>query len=233
MVRNIFLAITETLEELIFRKNHKILLLFRTSVPQELHLDWRKCPAVEELLARLRGIAQAPDSGEGRIDLILSTSSSRKVVRLHDAVGDEPPMWRQNIVYTARQWPQDPANKRETPTEKYLTWIFNYANQMATRVGQSSAQYNRSLYYQLIDEKLGLTKSKSESILLDIALTGKVHPYCLGLKAEGKSLVVVPQGCKVKLTLVTNLLLWADDQSKTTELTFEHNGGGFLIRSHR
>lgn len=81
--------------------------------------------------------------------------------------------------------------------------------------------FRRSLTYEIANTAPGLRATRVDSMVVDMALTIDVHPYCLGIKPESKSQVYVPENMQLVLHEVDSIFDFAETR-RTDARTLVH-----------
>lgn len=156
---------------------------------------------------------------DGQTVTTLSTTTNADYISIHDPTpAGAPRMYKLKAKKVIRKLPKDDANT--SYQYKYAAFVLHLLNIITGKVHARAVYKKRLFNYEAAIPNSALNADKVADLFVDISLTLDVHPCCLGLLMEPKSIICVPKKCQLRLKLVENIFEYAD-RNKTAEKTLE------------
>ncbi|KAI4253006.1 MAG: hypothetical protein LQ352_003958 [Teloschistes flavicans] len=159
-------------------------------------LDWRDAPSSKAIVEEIMRIFKDLD-GQGAARMCLSASTAQGTVRFVEGE-DGVAMIRRRNNKTVR-------TMNTKAKEKYFAELFPLAHTLA-RIQQERQTYkSRMIEYKEVNPESHMRLETVKRLILDLALTIKVHPTALGIKGEGHGQFYVPHNARVEVEQVADM----------------------------
>ncbi|KAL9577322.1 MAG: hypothetical protein Q9212_006439 [Teloschistes hypoglaucus] len=158
-----------------------------------IQLDWRNAPKTSTVKDRISKLLQDLDQN-GEALMTIGTSNAGGAVVLHIDEDGVAGIRRRN----------NPTKRKFDSNIDYFFQLFVLCRVFILMQSRRNPVKARSIAYNAVEPKSGMTLERVRQIMNDLALTIKVHPSALGIVGEASGKLVLPSLVEIRATCVTN-----------------------------